>query len=85
MKVLNSHDYFSENSHLGVILSEESIALIRFSKIWPLGGENADFILLKLNNLLFKSIKSPFESPDGPNNSNRLIVFDKTIRFLESA
>ena len=31
---------------------EKSIALIRIRKIWPLGGQNADFILLKLNNRL---------------------------------
>ena len=37
---------------LGVILFEESFALIRILKKWPLGGQNADFMLFKLNNRL---------------------------------
>ena len=51
-EVCNAFDYYTETSILRVILFEESIALIRIWKIWPLGGQNADFILLKLNNRL---------------------------------
>ena len=37
---------------LEVILFEETIALIRILEKLPLGGQNADFMLLKLNNRL---------------------------------
>ena len=37
---------------IGVISSQKSIALIKIWKKWPLGGQNGDFILSKLNNRL---------------------------------
>ena len=72
MEVWNAFDYYTETSILGVILFEESIVRIR--KIWPLGGQNADFILLKLNNQLVDHQVS--------RNSTFLLVFRKVHGIL---
>ena len=52
VRLLYTETPCTETPILEVILFEEWITLIIISKKLPLGGQNADFMLLKINNRL---------------------------------